>query len=224
MDFEKYILHSHPMKKEIILVKTLLIGLLTFNLSYGQIAVKTQVPGLVTLAAKTLSEKMNDRYPIGPYLFLELEKGIGQKSSIIAYGAFRRGRWESSPSEWGRSYAESSGYKIGVAYRRYLGSSGPMEGFYLQPTLQSWRGKVNSGSDIRFSSDRTGGSVILHGGYQLVIGSGFLVDGSVGLGVGTETVEGDKMLDHIAGYHRLHGYNGGTGWAADIRLGAGWKF
>ncbi len=99
-----------------------------------------------------------------------------------------------------------------------------MEGFYLQPTVQSWRGKVSSWTDISFSGDRRGGSAILHGGYQMVIGAGFVVDGSLGLGVGTEKVEGDKMMDRIAGYHGLHGYNGGTGWAADVRLGVGWKF
>ena len=217
------------MKKEIGILKTLLIvliGLFSYSISQSQIAVKTQVPGLVNLAARTISSTYKATHPLHPYLFLELEKGIGAKNSIVAYGAIRKGRTEGPSTSWGPYFVESSGYKVGLAYRRYLSSKGYMEGFFVQPTFQFWDGRFRSSSgDTRARGHRTGGSLILHGGYQWVIGAGFLVDASAGLGIGT-----DKNLiepgyaDYIAGIHRIRGFHGGTGWAGDIRIGVGWMF
>ena len=217
------------MKKNIATLKTLLIALIaifTFGKSHTQIAVKTQIPGLVNMVARTISKSFRASHPMGPYVFLELEKGIGAKSSIVAYGAIRRERVEGPPSYWGRHYLESSGYKIGLAYRRYLGARGPMEGFFLQPTFQLWDGKFDAASGDTFADGhRTGGSLTLHGGYQMVIGAGFLIDASLGLGVGTEKNRSERSYyDYIAGYHRLRGFHPGLGWAGDVRLGVGWMF
>lgn len=211
-------------------MKTLLIGLIglvTFNLSSGQIAVKTQLPGLINLAARTISEDFKaGRVP--PYLFLELEIGFGEKNSFLVYGAIRKERYETAPSYWGPNFRDFSGFKTGMAYRRYLGSSDPMEGFYVQPTLQIWQGKVDFSSGDHFGgSERLGGSITVHGGYQLVIGPGFVVDGSLGFGGGTEKLEGTKLvLDRISGYHRLQSDPsvGGIRLVADVRLGIGWMF
>lgn len=203
-----------------------LIGLLAFNFSSGQIAIKTQLPGLVTLAARQMSNTVYNRHPIPPFVFLELEKGIGNKNSVLVYAAFRRGRWERPASSWGPIAWESNGYKLGLAYRRYLGKVGPMEGFYLQPTVQVWQGDIRgSNGDNRGWSKRNGGSFAVHGGYQLVIGPGFVADASLGFGVGTETVEGN-MQDRISGYHRLKPVpnTGGWGYVADVRIGIGWMF
>ncbi len=203
------------------------------------LAIKTQIPGLIQgLTNRTLS--LTDGSLISPaFIQLELEKGIGEDHSVLAYLSLRN-RYDAGlvvPGE-GPHFSDWSGMKVGIGYRHYMSSKEGLEGFYLSPILQYWKGEF-----FRFNGDYSDGvthrgvSAVLHAGYQWILWKGLCLDASAGLGIGYNKGSGTStdwysgmlfIFDNQEAQAPSSGGAGsgetGFGIAGGLRIGIGWCF